>query len=156
MALEWLSKHTTHMQRECRNDCLDDTNVLRHKTHPYVNTMHSCSEQMTRECIADSLTYPLFVYKMIRKTEYTSIISTNNKISRVTTLQTMWNAVTIPWHFPDGLRPMLSVTHIMPVLVLLSAVGVGMQKCMIWNQNEMHKFTKVQIGRKYAAKNKQF
>jgi len=29
---------------------------------------------------------------------------------------------------------MLSVTHIMPaVLVLLSAVGVGMQQCMIWN-----------------------
>ena len=99
MALEWLSKHTTHMQRECRNDCLDDTNVLRHKTHPYVNTMHSCSEQMTRECIADSLTYPLFVYKMIRKTEYTSIISTNNKISRVTTLQTIWNSVTFPWRF---------------------------------------------------------
>ena len=31
---------------------------------------------------------------------------------------------------------MLSVTHIMPVLVLLSVVAVGMQQCMIWNQNE--------------------
>jgi len=36
--------------------------------------------------------------------------------------------------FPDGLRHssaalgMLSVTHIMPVLVLLSVVGVGMQQ----------------------------
>jgi len=33
----------------------------------------------------------------------------------------------------------LSDTHIMPVLVLLSVVGVGMQQCMIQNQNEMHK-----------------
>jgi len=36
---------------------------------------------------------------------------------------------------------MLSVTHIMPVLVLLSVVEVGMQQCMIQNQNEMHKFS---------------
>jgi len=41
--------------------------------------------------------------------------------------------------FPDGLRHssaalgMLIVTHIMPVLVLLSVVGVGMQQCMIQN-----------------------
>jgi len=41
--------------------------------------------------------------------------------------------------FPDGLRHssmalgMLSVPHIMPVLVLLSLVGVGMQQCMIQN-----------------------
>jgi len=41
--------------------------------------------------------------------------------------------------FPDGSRHsstalgMLSVTHIMPVLVLLSVVGVGMQQCMIRN-----------------------
>jgi len=28
---------------------------------------------------------------------------------------------------------MLSVTHIMPILVLLSEVGVGMQQCMIRN-----------------------
>jgi len=28
---------------------------------------------------------------------------------------------------------MLSVTHIMPVLVLLSVLGVGMQQCRIWN-----------------------
>jgi len=32
-----------------------------------------------------------------------------------------------------ALLPMLSVTHIMLVLVLLSVVGVGMQQCMIWN-----------------------
>ena len=38
---------------------------------------------------------------------------------------------------------MLSVTHIMPVLVLLSIVKVGMQQCMIRNQNEMPKFSKV-------------
>ena len=30
-----------------------------------------------------------------------------------------------------ALLPTLSVTHIMPVLVLLSVVGVGMQQCMI-------------------------
>jgi len=48
---------------------------------------------------------------------------------------------------------MLNVTHIMPIL---SLVGVGMQQCMIRNQNEMHKFSKVKNGRKYAANNKQF
>ena len=43
----------------------------------------------------------------------------------------------IPLHFPDGSQHssaalgMLSVTHIMPVLVLLSVLGVGMQQCMI-------------------------
>ena len=44
---------------------------------------------------------------------------------------------------------MLSVTHIMPVLVLLSVVGVGMQQCMIQNENEMHKFSNVRSGCKY-------
>jgi len=39
---------------------------------------------------------------------------------------------------------MLSITHIVPVLVLLSVVGVGMQQCMIRNQNEMHKLGKVE------------
>jgi len=40
---------------------------------------------------------------------------------------------------PDGSRHssaalcMLSVTHIMPILMLLSVVGVGMQQCMIRN-----------------------
>jgi len=44
----------------------------------------------------------------------------------------------------------------MPILVLLSVVGVGMQQCMNQNQNEMHKFSKVKNGCKYAANNKQF
>jgi len=41
--------------------------------------------------------------------------------------------------FPDGSQHsstalgMLSVIHIMPVLVLLSVVGVGIQQCMIRN-----------------------
>jgi len=48
---------------------------------------------------------------------------------------------------------MLSVTHIMPVLVV---VGVGLQQCMIQNKNEMHKLSKVKNGRKYVANNKQF
>jgi len=47
-------------------------------------------------------------------------------------------------------------THIMPVLVLLSVASLGMQQCMIRNQNEMHKLSKVNYGRKYAANNKQF
>jgi len=34
---------------------------------------------------------------------------------------------------------MLSVTHIMLLLVLLSVMGVEMQQCVIKNQNEMHK-----------------
>ena len=49
---------------------------------------------------------------------------------------------------------MLSFTHIMPVQVLLSVVGVGMQQCMIRNQSKMHKLNKVKHERKYAA-NKQ-
>jgi len=53
---------------------------------------------------------------------------------------------------------MLSVTHIMPVLVLMSVAGVGMQQCncMIQNQNEMHKLSEVKNGCKYVANNKQF
>ena len=51
---------------------------------------------------------------------------------------------------------MLSVTHITPVLVLLSVVGLGMQQYMIRNQNEMHKLSKVKNGCKYAAYDKQF
>jgi len=57
--------------------------------------------------------------------------------------------------FPD-IWPMLSVTYIMPVLVLLSVVGVRIEQCMICNQNEMHKFSKAKNGCKYAADNKQF
>jgi len=49
---------------------------------------------------------------------------------------------------------MLSVTNIMPLLVLLSVVG--MQQCMIRNQNEMLKLCKVKNGCKCAANNKQF
>jgi len=44
----------------------------------------------------------------------------------------MQNSLTIPQQF-TALLPMLSVTHIMPVLVLLSVVGVGMQQGMICN-----------------------
>ena len=49
---------------------------------------------------------------------------------------------------------MLILIHIMPVIVLLSVVGVEMQHCMILNQNEMHKLIKVKNGHKYAAFNK--
>ena len=49
---------------------------------------------------------------------------------------------------------MLSVAHI--TKVLLSVVGVGMQRCTIRNQNEIHKLNVVKNECKYAAKNKQF
>jgi len=52
-------------------------------------------------------------------------------LHRVTTLQTIWNYPTFLWRFTA--LGMLSVTHIMPVLVILSVVGVEMQQYMIWN-----------------------
>ena len=42
-------------------------------------------------------------------------------------------SVTVRGTPPRHLIGMLSVTHIMPVLVLLSVVGVGMQQCIIRN-----------------------
>ena len=42
------------------------------------------------------------------------------------------------------------------VLVLLSGVRVGTQHCMIQNQKEMHKLSKVKNGCKYATNNIQF
>ena len=61
------------------------------------------------------------------------------------------NSMTFPSQFA-----VLLVTHITPVLVLLSVVVVGMQQCMIQNKNKMHKFSKVKNGHKYAANNKHF
>jgi len=71
--------------------------------------------------------------------------------------------------FPDGSRHssvalgMLSVTHIMPVLVLPSVVGVEMQQYMIRNHilehlrhNSQQAPTKYLYGQKYAVYNKQF
>ena len=54
-------------------------------------------------------------------------------LTGVTTLQIMWNSPTFPPRFTA--LGMLSVTHIMTDLVLLSVVGVGMQQYMIQNQN---------------------
>ena len=55
---------------------------------------------------------------------------------------------------------MLSVTHIMSVLVLLSVVGVGMQQYMFKTIYLTFKTqqtpTKYQYGHKYAVYNKQF
>ena len=55
---------------------------------------------------------------------------------------------------------MLSVTHIMPVLVLLTVVGAGMQQYMIQNHILNNKTqqapTKYLHGHKYAVYNKQF
>ena len=68
--------------------------------------------------------------------------------------------------FPDGSRHsstalgMLSVTHIMPVLVLLTVLGVGVQQYMIQNHILNNKTqqspTKYVYGHKYAVYNKQF
>ena len=53
--------------------------------------------------------------------------STPAHVNRVTTLQTMWNSLMIPWRFA-------ALFHgTQPVLVLLSVVGVGMQQYMIQN-----------------------
>jgi len=78
-----------------------------------------------------------------------------NRFRSVSNVKFPDNSITIPRRFAALMR-MLSVTHIMPVLVLLSVVGVGMQQCMIRNQNEMHKLSKVKNAYKYAANNKQF
>ena len=56
---------------------------------------------------------------------------------RVTTSRLCEIPRTFPRRLTD-LLPMLSVTYIMPVLVLVSVVGVGIEQCMIQNQNEMH------------------
>ena len=50
------------------------------------------------------------------------------------------NSMTFPWRFL-ALLAMLSVTHITPILVLLSVVGAGMQQCMIRNQKKIHKLS---------------
>jgi len=47
---------------------------------------------------------------------------------------------------------MSSVTYITTVLVLLSVVRVGLQHCMIENQNEMHKLSKINTIKKQANK----
>jgi len=49
---------------------------------------------------------------------------------------------------------MLRVIQIMTVL--LSVVGVGIQQCMIRNQNLMDKLSKVKNECKYATNNKKF
>jgi len=77
------------------------------------------------------------------------------------------NVKLIPWRFPDGSRHsstalgMLSVTHIMPVLVLLSVVGVG-RNATVHDPKIYLTFktqqtpTKYLYGHKYAVYNKQF
>jgi len=50
------------------------------------------------------------------------------------------NSMTFPWRF-TALLPH-GVFHIMPVQVLLSVVRIGLQQCMIQNQNEMHSSAK--------------
>ena len=65
------------------------------------------------------------------------------------------NSMAFPWRFA-ALLPTLSVTPIMPVLALWSAVGVGMQQCMIGTKTKCKKLRKVKNRRKYAANNKQF
>jgi len=65
----------------------------------------------------------------------------------------------IPWQFAAHL-PMLSLKcysyHAGTGVIVSGVVGLGMQQCMIPNQNEMLKFSKVKNGCKYAANNKKF
>jgi len=63
-----------------------------------------------------------------------STVCIRSLLFRVTTLQTMWNSLTIPWWFA-ALLPMLSVTHIMSVLVLLSVVGYECNSA--WSKTKM-------------------
>jgi len=66
---------------------------------------------------------------MVRCSAVSMCVWRVNTIHRVTTLQ-----CEIPWHFPGGLwhcsaaLGMLSVTHIMPVLVLNTCMDVNMQR----------------------------
>jgi len=69
---------------------------------------------------------------------YIWILCYNNyTVSRVTTVQTMWNhALTIPWRFTT-LLPMLSVTHIMPVLSVIVSGG-GRSECnTAWSETKI-------------------
>ena len=97
---------------------------------PWLSTLSACVADLQ----SSSETYTVNWRKLVFIFFLASLVSL-----RVTTLQTMWNSLTIPRHFPDGSRHssaglgMLGVVHIMPVLVLLSVVGVGMQQYMIRN-----------------------
>ena len=68
------------------------------------------------------------------------------------------DSLTLPLRFTA--LGMLSVTHIMPVLVLLSVVGVRMQQYMIQNNILNNKTqqtpTKYLYGHKHAVYNTQF
>jgi len=84
-----------------------------------------------------------------------------NEIVVIFRLQTMifcnrnYTTRTIPRQFA-ALLSMLSVTHIMSVLVLLSVVGGRNAAVHDLQKNEMNKLGKVKNGRKYAADNKRF
>ena len=78
-------------------------------------------------------------------------------------LSSFWIQCTQGDHSPDNVKfpdnsmtfP-LRFTALPPMLSVIVSGGVGMQQCMIRNQNEMHKLSKVKNGCKYAADNKQF
>jgi len=46
--------------------------------------------------------------------------------------------------------------HASTSVIVSGGVGMQQRQRMIWNQNQMHKLSKVKNGRKYAANNKQF
>ena len=61
------------------------------------------------------------------------------------------NSTTV-WGTPDHVK---CYSYHAGTSVIVSG-GVGMQQCIILNQNEMRNLNKVKNGRKYAANNKQF
>jgi len=81
-------------------------------------------------------------------------LESNDVKPRVTTLQTMWDIVSLTVHGTPA--------HVKCYLyhdgtsVIVSVGPVGMQQCRSQIQNEMHKLSKVKNGCKYAAYNKQF
>ena len=77
--------------------------------------------------------------------------TTQSTFNKVTILQKLWNSLTV--HSTPAHAKCYS--YHAGTSVIVSGV-VGMQQCMIWNQNEMHKFSTVKNGCKYAANNKQF
>ena len=96
------------------------------KDHPRDNVP---SNRRAGTCTEQGLTTA--VQNPVKTTSDWALGSHNYKLHRVTTVQTMWNSPTFPERF--AALGTLSVTDIVPVLVLLSVVGVGMQQCMIQN-----------------------
>jgi len=78
--------------------------------------------QVSQHCCAtnkqDKLSAARRRHCKAKRTLFETLHQTINTINRVTTLQTLWNSLTIPWQCA-ALMPMLSGTHSMPVVLVL-------------------------------------